>query len=94
MHHLQRSEAQAVFEQVVGNKDLAGSIISGYTPSINFAIDEVLMAHRAYQAAYGSVYMSLLDFVGLSNSYSVVRLFPLAHRTTSLQRNGPQALRK
>ena len=51
MHHLQRSEAQAVFEQVVGNKDLAGSIISGYTPSINFAIDDVLMAHRAYQAA-------------------------------------------
>ncbi|KAI4252834.1 MAG: hypothetical protein L6R42_007816, partial [Xanthoria sp. 1 TBL-2021] len=64
MHHLEKSEARAVFEQVradtasltVGNKDLedAVSVMSGYTPSVNFEIDNILMAHPAYQAAYGN----------------------------------------
>ncbi|KAL8994963.1 MAG: hypothetical protein Q9169_005204 [Polycauliona sp. 2 TL-2023] len=64
MHHLERSEARAVFEQVradtasltVGNKDLedAVSIMSGYTPSVSFDVDDILMAHPAYKAAYGN----------------------------------------
>ncbi|KAL8883799.1 MAG: hypothetical protein Q9215_008010 [Flavoplaca cf. flavocitrina] len=63
MHHLEKAEARAVFEQVradtasltVGNKDLedAVSVISGYTPSVNFEMDDILMDHPAYQAAYG-----------------------------------------
>ncbi|KAL8645834.1 MAG: hypothetical protein Q9226_007118, partial [Calogaya cf. arnoldii] len=60
MHHLERSEARAVFEQVradtasltVGNKDLEDAV-SLYTPSVNFEMDDILMAHPAYQAAYG-----------------------------------------
>lgn len=64
MHHLERAEARAVFEQVradtasltVGNKDLedAASVIS-YDPSVNFEMDEILLRHPAYIAAYGTV---------------------------------------
>ncbi|KAL8858875.1 MAG: hypothetical protein Q9178_004553 [Gyalolechia marmorata] len=63
MHHLEKSDARAVFEQVradtasltVGNKDLedAASVYS-YAPSINFEMDEILMRHPAYKAAYGN----------------------------------------
>ncbi|KAL8800936.1 MAG: hypothetical protein Q9182_004818 [Xanthomendoza sp. 2 TL-2023] len=62
MHHLEKAEARAVFEQVradtasltVGNKDLedAASVLS-YDPSVNFEMDEILMRHPAYIAAYG-----------------------------------------
>ncbi|KAL8717749.1 MAG: hypothetical protein Q9225_005035 [Loekoesia sp. 1 TL-2023] len=63
IQRLQRAEAQSVFEQVradtasltVGNKDLAdtASILS-YDPSVNFEMDDILMRHPAYIAAYGN----------------------------------------
>ncbi|KAL8695616.1 MAG: hypothetical protein Q9224_003294, partial [Gallowayella concinna] len=63
MHYLEKAEARAVFEQVradtasltVGNKDLedAASVLS-YDPSVNFEMDEILLRHPAYIAAYGT----------------------------------------
>lgn len=92
MHHLERSEARAVFEQVradtasltVGNKDLedAVSIMSGYTPSVNFEMDDILMAHPAYQAAYGNVWSPPPDLFQRADICSVVPHFHLAHRNT------------
>ncbi|KAL8998756.1 MAG: hypothetical protein Q9188_006033 [Gyalolechia gomerana] len=62
IQRLQRAEAQSVFEQVradtasltVGNKDLedAASVLS-FDPSVNFEMDEILLKHPAYIAAYG-----------------------------------------
>ncbi|KAL8726441.1 MAG: hypothetical protein Q9166_006719 [cf. Caloplaca sp. 2 TL-2023] len=64
IHHLEKAEAREVFEQVradtasltVGNKDLedAASVLS-YDPSVIFEMDEILMRHPAYQAAYGKL---------------------------------------
>ena len=93
MNHLERSEARAVFEQVradtasltVGNKDLeddAVSIMSAYTPSVKFEMDDELMRHPAYQAAYGSVCAPPPAFAGLADIHSVVRLFHLARHAT------------
>ncbi|KAL9593236.1 MAG: hypothetical protein Q9219_007632 [cf. Caloplaca sp. 3 TL-2023] len=62
IQRLQRAEAQSVFEQVradtasltVGNKDLedAASVLS-FDPSVSFEMDEILLKHPAYKAAYG-----------------------------------------
>ncbi|KAL8933306.1 MAG: hypothetical protein Q9211_005850 [Gyalolechia sp. 1 TL-2023] len=62
IQRLQRAEAQSVFEQVradtasltVGNKDLedVASVLS-FDPSVNFEMDEILLKHPAYIAAYG-----------------------------------------
>lgn len=62
IQRLQRAEAQSVFEQVradtasltVGNRDLedAASVLS-FDPSVNFEMDEILLKHPAYIAAYG-----------------------------------------
>ncbi|KAL8937028.1 MAG: hypothetical protein Q9216_004634 [Gyalolechia sp. 2 TL-2023] len=63
IQRLQRAEAQSVFEQVradtasltVANKDLedAASVLS-FDPSVNFEMDEILLKHPAYIAAYGN----------------------------------------
>ena len=84
MHHLEKAEARAVFEQVradtasltVGNKDLedAVSVMSGYTPSVNFEMDDILMDHPAYQAAYGkrvcSQHSGLVDWLTFTASFA------------------------
>lgn len=64
MQRLERAEARSVFEQVradtasltIGNKDLedAASVLS-FDPSVNFEMDEILLKHPAYIAAYGNV---------------------------------------
>ncbi|KAL8705633.1 MAG: hypothetical protein Q9201_001270 [Fulgogasparrea decipioides] len=63
MQRLERAEARSVFEQVradtasltIGNKDLedAASVLS-YDPSVNFEVDDILLKHPAYIAAYGT----------------------------------------
>lgn len=104
MHHLEKSEARAVFEQVradtasltVGNKDLedAVSVMSGYTPSVNFEIDNILMAHPAYQAAYGNVCSPPSDLFRPADICSAVPPFHLAHRKTRLRTINLQVRRK
>ncbi|KAL8895545.1 MAG: hypothetical protein Q9207_008125 [Kuettlingeria erythrocarpa] len=64
MQRLERAEARSVFEQVradtasltVNNKDLedTASILS-FDPSVNFEMDDILLRHPAYIAAYGHV---------------------------------------
>ncbi|KAL8820361.1 MAG: hypothetical protein Q9223_001410 [Gallowayella weberi] len=49
MQHLEKAEARAVFEQVRAD---TASILS-YEPSVSFEMDEILMRHPAYIAAYG-----------------------------------------
>lgn len=101
MHHLEKAEARAVFEQVradtasltVGNKDLedAVSVMSGYTPSVNFEVDDILMAHPAYQAAYGNrVCLQHSELFELADIYSVVRPSCLHRHKISFRRNNPQ----
>ncbi|KAL8723779.1 MAG: hypothetical protein Q9181_007209 [Wetmoreana brouardii] len=63
MQRLERAEARSVFEQVradtasltIGNRDLedAASVLS-YDPSVNFEVDDILLKHPAYIAAYGT----------------------------------------
>ncbi|KAL8686868.1 MAG: hypothetical protein Q9218_006806 [Villophora microphyllina] len=64
MQRLEQREARSVFEQVradtasltIANQDLedAASVLS-FDPSVNFEMDDILMRHPAYQAAYGHV---------------------------------------
>ncbi|KAL8951800.1 MAG: hypothetical protein Q9222_002249 [Ikaeria aurantiellina] len=61
MQRLEHAEARSVFDQVradtasltIGNKDLedAASVLS-FQPSIDLAVDEILLQHPAYKAAY------------------------------------------
>ncbi|KAL9578394.1 MAG: hypothetical protein Q9212_005744 [Teloschistes hypoglaucus] len=62
MQRLEQREARTVFEQVradtesltIANRDIgdAASVLS-FDPSVNFEMDDILMRHPAYQAAYG-----------------------------------------
>ncbi|KAL8667905.1 MAG: hypothetical protein Q9202_000370 [Teloschistes flavicans] len=62
MQRLEQREARSVFAQVradtesltIANQDLgdAASVLS-FDPSVNFEMDDILMRHPAYQAAYG-----------------------------------------
>ncbi len=96
MHHLEKSDTRAVFEQVradtasltVGNKDLedAASVYS-YAPSVNFEMDEILMRHPAYKAAYGNVCFRSSELVCLADICSVALHSLTAHHKTRLEIN-------
>ncbi|KAI4138788.1 MAG: hypothetical protein LQ341_004510 [Variospora aurantia] len=91
MQRLERAEARSLFEKnradtaslTVGNKDLedAASVLS-FEPSVNFDMDEELLKHPRYIAAYGNVSRSILIPVRTNHSK---RYPPLPKRPAPVQ---------